>query len=274
MSAGAARAEEARATCTGLEAGPQRTVVRVIDAETIALDNGEELRLIGALAPRAGDAGAEADGWPLEITAREELRALVLGRTIEMAFSGEKTDRYGRLQAHVFVPEGNERRWVQGHLLEQGLARAYTTAGNRACADALLAAERVAAAAGRGLWSEAAYRPLDARRSADLLRARATFQIVEGVVVGVAQVRGMTYLNFDRNWRRAFSVALPRRDRELLGGLAREPKALEGRRVRVRGWIGQRSGAPSIDLSVAGLIEVLPDTGPETKSPGVRDAGR
>jgi hypothetical protein len=149
---------------------------------------------------------------------------------------------------------------VQGYLLEQGLARAYILAGNRACADALLAAERGAREARRGLWADAAYQVRPAAKPSDLLRYRSTFQVVEGRIAGVAQVRGMVYLNFDADWRRAFSVSLRRSDRDLLGLNAGDPKALEGKLVRVRGWIEQRhnpTNAPSIELSTAGLIEVL-----------------
>ena len=41
-------------TCT-LQAGPTRSVVRVIDSETVLLDDQQEVRLIGALAPRSPD---------------------------------------------------------------------------------------------------------------------------------------------------------------------------------------------------------------------------
>ena len=101
----------------------------------------------------------------------------------------------------------------------------------------------------------------------------------------------MIYLNFDADWRHAFSVALRRADRDLLGSGGSNPKALQGRHVRVRGWIEQRSGAsnaPAIELSTAGLLEVLdePGTGiapgatptappePESKPPGLIETGR
>jgi endonuclease YncB( thermonuclease family) len=116
------------------------------------------------------DVGAEPGLWPLEITAREEVRALLLGRSLELAFGGDRLDRYGRLQAHAFWMEGDQRRWVQGHLLERGLARAYTLAGNRACANELLAAERIARQAKQGLWAEAAYQIRQADRPSELLR--------------------------------------------------------------------------------------------------------
>jgi len=242
--------------CAGLVAGPTRSVTRIIDAETVALDDGSELRLIGALAPRAIDSGAEPGRWPPEIAAKAELSALVLGKSIELAFGGVRTDRYGRWQAHAFWAEEDANRWVQGYLLEQGLARAYTQAGNRVCAQELLVREAIAREARRGIWSEAAYQVRSAHKPAELSHYLHTFQVVEGRVARVGQGRGAVYLNFDADWRRAFSASLGRADLALLGSYARQPSMLENRSVRVRGWIEQRTGLV-IDLSVAGQIEVL-----------------
>ncbi|MBX9591323.1 MAG: thermonuclease family protein [Hyphomonadaceae bacterium] len=245
------------AACAGLEPGPLRTITTVIDGETVGLDDGRALRLIGALAPRAMDVGAEPGAWEAENRTREALRAVVLGKSIALGFGGERIDRYGRLQAHAHLIEGNERRWVQGHLLRQGLARAYTAAGNRACAHELLAAEAEARNARRGLWVEAAYRIRSADTPAELLRHRTTFQIIEGRIARVAQVRSVIYLSFDRSWRQAFSVSLRREDRRLLGDFADDVHGMEGRLVRVRGWIEQRGSAPRLDLTAAGQIEVM-----------------
>jgi hypothetical protein len=71
----------------------------------------------------------------------------------------------------------------------------------------------------------------------------------------VAVVRGFIYLNFDRNWRLGFSASLRQDDRALLGDHAAKPKGLEGKQVRIRGWIEQRARAPVVNLSSAGLIE-------------------
>jgi endonuclease YncB( thermonuclease family) len=245
------------AACTGLEPGPARTVTRILDGETVALDDGRELRLIGALAPRAIDADAEAGAWPAETAAMEALRGLVLGKSIELGFAGERADRYGHLQAHAFLVEDGARRWVQGHMVEHGFARAYASAGSRICIEELLTAERAAREARRGLWAEAAYQIRRADKPSDLLRYRTTFQIVEGRIVRVAEVRGTIYLNFGRSWLRAFSASLRRDDRQLLGDHAIRPKDLEGKVVRVRGWIEQRRGAPVVDLSVAGSLELV-----------------
>jgi endonuclease YncB( thermonuclease family) len=254
-------AERAPVSCTGLELGPNRTVTRVLDGETVALDDGKELRLIGALAPRAIDADAEPGAWPLETAAVEALRALVLGRSIELRYGGDRTDRYGRVLAQAFLiepdAEPSGRRWVQAAMIGQGLARAYALAGSRACNAELIAAERGAREARRGLWAEAAYQIRRADKPDELLRYRASFQVVEGAIVRVAQVRDTIYLNFDRNWRQGFSVSLQRDDSGLLGAHASSPKGLQGRTVRVRGWIERRDGAAAIDLGGAGLLEVM-----------------
>lgn len=253
-------AAEPLAPCAGLSQGPLRTVTRVLDGETVALDDGSELRLIGALAPRAVDVDANAGKWPAEAATMEALSALALGKSVELRFSdgrSERTDRYRRLQAQAYVLEGGTRRWLQGELVERGLARAYILAGDSACAAQLLALESSARAAHRGLWREAAYQVRPADKPVELKAYRATFQVIAGTIVGVSQRRDIVYLNFDRNWREGFSVSLRRDGRTLPGAYTRNPRALEGRNVRVHGWIDYRRGAPAIDLSVAGAIEVI-----------------
>ena len=123
---------DAPQTCT-LQAGPTRSVVRVLDAETVLLDDHQEVRLIGALAPRSPDLSPSAQPWRPEEEATAALRALVLGRSVSLATSGRLTDRYGRRLAHLFVEQGGERVWVQGELLATGHARAYGLPGSYAC---------------------------------------------------------------------------------------------------------------------------------------------
>ena len=164
---------------------------------------------------------------------RRRLRALLLGKSVELRFGGGRADRYGRVQAQAFLIEGDGRRWVQGALLQQGLARAYALAGGRSCSAELLAAERPAREARLGLWADAAYQVRPADKPSELLRYRATFQIVEGTIVSVGQTRGSIYLNFDRNWRRGFSVSLRRGDAGLLGELRRQSQD-PGRPQRAR----------------------------------------
>ncbi len=97
------------------EAGGTHTAARVIDAETIALEDGSEVRLIGALPPNRFDGPAAG---PLEAKTREALEGLVQGRRIELRYGGRHRDRYGRHLAHAFALDGDKNIWVQGQLLE------------------------------------------------------------------------------------------------------------------------------------------------------------
>lgn len=262
---GELHAADAVPACAALESGPTRTVTQIVDGETLALDDGSELRLIGMLAPRAIDVGAAPGTWRLETAAVEALQAHVLGKTVEVRFDGERKDRYGRLKGHAFLKADDANGWVQGRLLGMGLARAYTLAGHRACWEELLAAERAASEARLGLWAEAAYEVRQANAtSAALLRHVATFQLVEGHIEHVAPTRSTIYLNFGPGRRRGFSASLKLGDRAQLGTFADHPKDLEGALVRVRGWIEERAGEPHIDLSAAGGIEVIAAGAPRT----------
>ena len=106
------RAAEDVATCAALEAGPTRTVTRIIDGETLALDDGTELRLAGTLAPRAIDVGAVPGTWRMETAAIDALQAFVLGKTIEIRFAGERNDRYGRIKGHAVLKTDDGAGWV------------------------------------------------------------------------------------------------------------------------------------------------------------------
>jgi endonuclease YncB( thermonuclease family) len=256
-----AGANAAGADCV-LETALSRAVARVVDGETLALDDGTEVRLIGALSPRPIEAAADVSFWPPEREAMAELGRLVLGRSVELAFAGRRTDRYGRLLAHVFVRSGTARVWVQEHMLRTGHARAYSLPDNVGCMDELMAHERVAREARRGLWDHAAYQIRPAERTRELLRWRSSFQLVEGRVVRVASVRGQVFLNFGENWREDFTASVRRR----LPSSNLDFKTLEGRLVRIRGWIERRAG-PAIDIHHASQIEIVEDHEPAEFTP-------
>ena len=195
-----------------LEPGPPHAVVRVIDAETIRLDDTSEVRLIGALAPRAPDA-AEPDAdaaseWPPERDAKAALTGMVMGQTVRLAFSGRRTDRYGRLLAHVFIDHDGERAWVQGELLRTGHARAYALPQNVSCLDELIAAEAQARLSGQGLWSSAGYSVRASAELAQLNLLRDTFQLIEGRIVQVSRTKNHVYLNFGADWRNDFTAGI------------------------------------------------------------------
>jgi hypothetical protein len=93
--------------------------------------------------------------------------------------------------------------------------------------------------------------------SEDVLAGLAqSYEVVEGRIETVAEVRGRTYLNFGRNWRRDFTVTVAGDAAKLFNGQNEGLAGLKGRLVRVRGWIENVNG-PSINLTHPEQLEIL-----------------
>jgi micrococcal nuclease len=222
----------------------------VVDGDTLVLESGAEVRLVGIQAPKLPLGRRNFPTWPLAGEAKQALSDLVLGRRIELWYGGREVDRHGRLLAHVSTAEAG---WVQGALLRRGLARVYTFPDNRARAADMLALEDEARAARQGIWGHPWYRILDAEAAEGFT---GTFQLVEGTVRGAATVRGRAYLNFGDDWRTDFTVTMSSQSlRRNWRGLSVDD--YEGRRVRVRGWMRDYNG-PLIEATHPEQIEVLP----------------
>jgi endonuclease YncB( thermonuclease family) len=251
-----------------LEPGPTRAVAAVASGDSIRLDDGVEVRLLGVLAPRARDAGISSAGaqWPPAAEAREALAALVVGRGVALAFAGSRTDRYHRVLAHLFVDIAGKQVWVQGRLVAQGQVRAHARPRSPdPCHVALVAMERQARASRLGLWSHAAYQVRPADRPSELARYRNTFQLVRGRVERTRRTRHLAILELASNekppapegrsqWG-AFHVIWRQNATDRLK--LPELTAFAGRNVLVRGWIEQRPGrGPEIELVAAGQLEL------------------
>lgn len=227
------------------------SVKSIVDGDTVVLQTGVEIRLVGIQAPKLplGRRGFQA--WPLAAEAKRALSAITLGKLVSLSYGGRKIDRHGRLLAHLATADGG---WVQGALLRAGMARVYTFPDNRGRAAEMLAEERAARHARRGIWSHRYYRILDPTETGQFI---GTFQLVEGNVLQVAVVRRRAYLNFGANWRTDFTVTMSPKTMRRQWRNGRPVKDYEGRRVRVRGWLKSFNG-PMIEATHPEQIEVLP----------------
>jgi len=123
-------------------------VTKVIDGDTIVLENGDTVRYIGISAPRlkSKEGGAE-------FFAREALRqnkSLVLLKKVRLEFDAEKKDSAGRLLAYVYV----KNVFINGELVRLGFARSAAAAPNLKYRDLLLRYEKEASGKSIGLWQE------------------------------------------------------------------------------------------------------------------------
>lgn len=241
-------------TPQGLPVAGSGKVARVVDGDTVVLADGREVRLTGIQAPKLPLSRPNFKAWPLADQARIVLERLALGREVSLYVDGNGEDRYRRVLAHAVRPDG---MWLQGEMIAQGLARVYTFPDNRRLGTALLELERVARADRRGIWRLRYYDI----RSADpvvLEKDVGTFQLIEGQVVEVARVRNWTYLNFGEDYRTDFTISVNRRDWRVFEEAGLDLLALEGKSLRVRGWVKDFNG-PLIEATHPEQIEILPD---------------
>jgi endonuclease YncB( thermonuclease family) len=234
-----------------LVAGGAAEIVEVVDGDTVELADGRAVRLVGIQAPKLALGRAGFRDWPLAEAARDRLRRLADGKRVTLLYGGARVDRHRRVLAHLALDDGT---WVQGAMIEAGLARVYVLGDNRAAVPEMLALERAARAARRGIWALDYYR---VRGPDDLARDVDTFQVLEGRVASAALVRGTLYLNFGPDRRTDTTVVAEAPVARELVAAGLDPDRLAGRMVRARGWVGARNG-PEIRLAAPEMLELDP----------------
>ncbi len=220
----------AAAECQLAPAG-RAAVTHVSDGRTLTLVDGRELRLAAIEAP---------------VNSRAALQALAGAGPLRIETLGKARDRYGRLVGFAF--SGAERTSLQQALVAQGQALVSSRAGGPACAAPLLAAEREARAARRGLWADPNFAPLRAENVTGIQSRAGRFALVEGKVLSVRESGATIYVNFGRRWTRGFTAIILRRLSRSFAAAGVDVKTLTGRRVRVRGFIETRGGPAIVAL--------------------------
>ena len=145
-------------------------VKNVIDGDTIELEDGRLVRYIGMDTPevrrRVGKRWAyDPEPFAQEATALN--RKLVQGKKVRLEFDQQKTDRFGRVLAYVFVKMGplepafydgqvfidSHEIFVNAYLLKEGVARLLVVPPNTRYAKHLEKVEEEAREAKRNLWT-------------------------------------------------------------------------------------------------------------------------
>lgn len=224
-------------------------VKAVIDPQTIQLDNGRTIWLAGLDFP---DLNPRKAG-ELSIKAKAILEDFLKGQQVKIYQT--KTQDLGRMNrmGHDIAHLEKDEIWVQGLLLELGLARVRTTQRNRDLAAAMYEKETAARLEGIGIWESegAILTPETAENHIG------SFQLVEGRIESVTLNKNRLYLNFGKNWRTDFTIMVAPMDRRLFTRAGIDPMQWGGQRVRVRGWL-ERYNGPMIKVDHPEAIELLP----------------
>jgi micrococcal nuclease len=122
-------------------------VKRVIDGDTIELDNGEKVRYIGINTPETKHPIKGIEYYGLEAYFFNML--LVEGKMVILKYDIQKRDKYGRLLAYVFLLDGT---FVNAVLVKEGYAQVSTYPPNVKYQNLFLKLQREARENARGLW--------------------------------------------------------------------------------------------------------------------------
>jgi micrococcal nuclease len=127
-----------------------RAVVRVVDGDTLLLDNRERVRLIGVDCPEIGrnEVDPESPGFHATMFVYELLKP---DAQVRLEYDRERLDRYDRTLAYVFLSDG---RMLNEVLLEYGWADIMTIPPNTRHARRFTEIRNQARGAGRGMWAE------------------------------------------------------------------------------------------------------------------------
>ena len=233
------------------------SVRNVLDGDTLYMKTGLKVRLSGMQAPKLSLGREGFKDWPLGEESKAALISLTRNRKIQLYYGGEKRDRYKRAlaQVHVLGDDDAPEMWVQEEMIRLGMGRVYTWPDTYQDTAKLFAAETEARNARRGIWALDYYKV----RKPDpdpLAQDVDSFQIVEGIVTSVADIRGTVYVNFGANYKTDFTIVVPKKARKRFKRDGFDPLTLEGARVRVRGWVELKNG-PMMWLDHPQRLEVL-----------------
>lgn len=135
-------------------------VKRAVDGDTLQLESGERVRLIGIDTPEMHESDKlyrDSQRTRQDIGAIKQLgrqayaftKNLTEGKRVSLEFDVEKRDKYKRLLAYVYLKDGT---FVNAKIVEEGYASLMSIPPNVKYADLFLRLYQEARIAKRGLW--------------------------------------------------------------------------------------------------------------------------
>ena len=123
-------------------------VARVVDGDTIEIENGEKVRYIGVNAPESVDPRRKVECFGKEASAYN--KNLVEGKRVRLERDISDRDKYGRLLRFVYLADGT---LVNEVLVREGYAHASPYTPDISKKEFFREAESDARMHTRGLWS-------------------------------------------------------------------------------------------------------------------------
>ena len=124
-----------------------RTVVRVVDGDTLILDGKERVRLMGVDTPETVHPNKPVEYYGKEASAFT--KKLCEGKSVSLEYDWQRQDKYGRTLAYIYLEDGT---FVNAEIVKQGYGHAYTRFPFKYL-DEFREYEKEARENGKGLWA-------------------------------------------------------------------------------------------------------------------------
>ncbi len=208
----------------------QRQVKHVYDGDTVVLENGQRVRLLGVNTPEIESRHRQSESGG--VAAKEWLQKQLQGKKVYLEFDEEKHDHYKRVLAHIFLPDGKHLNLA---LVENGLAIVNIIPPNIRYVDALINAQQQAEKQNLGIWSMPDYQ---AYPLSQISGNRKGWQRLLGTPQSIKRSRKYTRLVFNNN----VDIRIANDHLNLFPKLENYlHKSLE-----IRGWVSRRKDHYSI----------------------------
>ena len=207
-------------------------VERVIDGDTFETTGGEDIRFIGVDTPETKhpEKGVEYYGKEASKYTTNQLE----GKTVYLEYDTEKRDKYQRILAYVFLPDGT---FFNAKLLHDGYANLLTIPPNVKYVNLFKELVKEAREIERGLWAKQEEKktdlPVISWEEAGNYIGQGV--IVEGMIVDTYDSGETIFLNFDEDYSETFTAVIFSSDEYKVDF---EPEEYYlGKKVKVRGKV-------------------------------------
>lgn len=202
-------------------------VKTIYDGDTVVLQDGRKIRLLGINTPEVQHRGNPADAGGDE--AKRWLTDKLKNTKVRLEVGEEKTDKYGRTLAHLFT---EKKEHINLQLVAEGLASVSIYPPNLLYVDELVKAQDQAEQAKLGIWQRPEYAAMPV---ASLTEAgHPGWTRLVGKVVNVRKTRKSTYLEFTDT----FEARIENKWLDLFPDV----DSYVGKTIEVRGWLSKSKG--------------------------------
>lgn len=219
-------------------------VSKVIDGDTLHLQDGRKVRLIGINAPELGRRGKASQ--PFARKAYHALSSLLKNnKKIGLSYDKDKKDPYKRLLAYIILMDG---RSVERILLSKGLVHSIVVPPNDSRINCYRKIEKNARDANLGLWQLSDNQWIEASHLSPKSKGP---RYVSGTVSAYNESKRSIYLKLNSR----LSIRIAKKDRKYFPNVSFNK--LIGKHLQVRGWVSTYRGRQSIHVRTSHDLHII-----------------